>query len=41
MVQTAAFLRSLERRDSLSDDEIRIISELPAKKAEPAMQNDY
>lgn len=33
MVQTAAFLRSLERRDSLSDDEIRIISELPARPA--------
>ena len=33
MVQTAAFLRSLERRDSLSDDEIRIISELPGRPA--------
>ena len=33
MVQTAAFVRSLERRDSLSDDEIRIISELPARPA--------
>ena len=33
MVQTAAFLRSLERRDSLSDDEIRTISELPSRPA--------
>ena len=33
MVQTAAFLRSLERRDSLSDDEIRIIGELPGRPA--------
>jgi len=33
MVQTAAFLRSLERRDSLSDEEIRVISELPARPA--------
>lgn len=33
MVQTAAFLRSLERRDSLNDDEVRIISGLPARPA--------
>jgi CRP-like cAMP-binding protein len=33
MVQTAAFLRSLERRDSLSDDEIKTISDLPARPA--------
>ncbi len=33
MVQTAAFLRSLERRDSLSDDEIRTISEFPSRPA--------
>lgn len=33
MVQTSAFLRSLERRDSLSDDEIKIISELPSRPA--------
>ena len=33
MVQTTAFLRSLERRDSLSDDEIRIISELRGRPA--------
>lgn len=33
MVQTAAFLRSLERRDSLNDDEIKVIRELPARPA--------
>ncbi len=33
MVQTAAFLRGLERRDSLSDDEIKVISELPSRPA--------
>ena len=33
MVQTAAFLRSMERRDSLSDAEIKAISELPARPA--------
>jgi CRP-like cAMP-binding protein len=33
MVQTTAFLRSLERRDSLSDDEVRVINELPGRPA--------
>ncbi len=33
MVQTAAFLRSLERRDSLNDNEVKIISELPGRPA--------
>lgn len=33
MVQTTAFLRSLQCRDSLSDGEIRVISELPTRPA--------
>jgi CRP-like cAMP-binding protein len=33
MVQTVAFLRGLERRDSLSDDEINVIKDMPARPA--------
>ena len=33
MVQTTAFLRSLERRDSLSDEEVRVINDLPGRPA--------
>jgi CRP-like cAMP-binding protein len=33
MVQTVAFVRNLERRDSLSDDEIKIIKEMPGRPA--------
>lgn len=33
MVQTAAFLRSMERRDSLNDEEVGIINDLPARPA--------
>jgi len=33
MVQTTAFLRSLERRDALNDEEVKIINELPARPA--------
>lgn len=33
MVQTTAFLRGLDRRDSLSDDEIKIIKEMPGRPA--------
>jgi CRP-like cAMP-binding protein len=41
MVQTAAFLRSLERRDSLSDDEIMVIRELPGRPAAFAAGEEF
>ncbi len=41
MVQTAAFLRNLERRDRLSDDEIRVIKELPGRPATFAAGEEF